>query len=176
MRLLLVGLLGAFMLTFTPVVPDAQGQTRTGAQNQRPAVAATARPAATRPAAARPATRTANRPVAARPATRTASRPAARPASSQRRASGQRTAQRPGAAVPYSARSAAARPAANGRRAVAQRCTTRNGRRVCTRTANASFRWAGDLPPAAMSQRSCPEGTMATNAIGHSDITRCVPL
>lgn len=188
MRLLMVGLLGAFMLTFTPVVPEAQGQTRTGAQNQRPAATAAnrppanraaARPPATRPTAARPAA--ANRPAAtrqaaARPATRTASRPAAaRPASArppQRPASGQR----PAAAVPYSAPRNAARSAASGRQTAAQRCTTRNGRRVCTRTANASYRWAGDLPPAAMNQRACPEGTMATNAIGHSDITRCVPL
>lgn len=191
MRLLMVGLLGAFMLTFSPVVPEAQGQTRTGAQNQRPAATAAnrppanraaARPAATRPASARPVAAnraTANRP-AARTATRTASRPAAaRPASArpaQRPASGQRATQRPAAAVPYSAPRNAARPAASGRQTAARHCTTRNGRRVCTQTANASYRWTGGLAPAAMNQRACPEGTMATNAIGHSDITRCVPL
>ncbi|MBB3899394.1 hypothetical protein [Roseococcus suduntuyensis] len=175
------------MLTFTPVVPEAQGQTRTGAQNQRPAATAAnraaARPAATRPAATRPtgarraaATRpAATRPAANRPAARTATRTASRPAAT-RPASGQRAAPRPAAAVPYSAPRNAARSGASGRQTAAQRCTTRNGRRVCTRTANASFRWAGDLPPAAMNQRACPEGTMATNAIGHSDITRCVPL
>ncbi|WP_191083858.1 hypothetical protein [Roseococcus microcysteis] len=179
------------MLTFTPVVPEAQGQTRTGAQNQRPAATAAnrppanraaARPAATRPTGARPAAASrpaANRP-AARTATRTANRPAAtRPASArpaQRPASGQRAAPRPAAAVPYSAPRNAARPDASGRQAAAQRCTTRNGRRVCTQTANASYRWTGGLAPAAMNQRACPEGTMATNAIGHSDITRCVPL
>lgn len=187
MRLLLVGLMGAFMLTFTPVVPEAQGQTRTGAQNQRPAATAANRPAANRPSAARPAAArpAASRPAATRPAAanrpaRQVSRPAAtRPAAARpasRPASGQRAAQRPSAAVPYSTRGNAARPAASGRQTAAQRCTTRNGRRVCTRTADASYRWAGGLPPAAMSQRVCPEGTMATNAIGHSDITRCVPL
>jgi len=27
-----------------------------------------------------------------------------------------------------------------------------------------------------MSQTNCPDGTIATLAIGHNDITRCVPL
>jgi hypothetical protein len=78
--------------------------------------------------------------------------------------------------VPYANQRPTGR-AANQPAGAAQRCTTRNGRRVCTRVAsNTSYGWAGDLPPAAMSQRACPEGTMATNAIGHSDITRCLPL
>jgi hypothetical protein len=166
MRLFLVGLMGAFMLTFAPVVPEAQGQSRTSAQNHRPAAAADARTTPTRRAT--PA-QSANRPAA-----RSAARPAATARTAPQRPAA-RNAARASAAVPYSNRRAAT-PAADSRQTAALRCTTRNGRRVCSPRADAPYRWAGDLAPAAMIQRACPEGTMATNAIGHSDITRCVPL
>lgn len=165
MRLFLVGLLGAFLLSFTPMVPEAQGQSRTSAQNQNQRPAATA------------AGRTTPRATPPRTASRPAAGTAPRRATAARTATARRVpAARAAAAVPYSNRRTASRPAATGRQAAALRCTTRNGRRVCTPRASAAYRWAGDLAPAAMSQRVCPEGTMATNAIGHSDITRCVPL
>jgi len=81
------------------------------------------------------------------------------------------------AAIPYSRQNSAA--SARGLRQTAMAsCTTRNGRRVCTPgvTRTASIRWTGGLAPAAMSQTNCPDGTIATLAIGHNDITRCVPL
>jgi len=80
------------------------------------------------------------------------------------------------AAVPYSRQNAA--PVRGLRQTAMASCTTRNGRRVCTPgiTRTASMRWTGGLAPAAMSQTTCPDGTIATLALGHSDITRCVPL
>jgi hypothetical protein len=56
-------------------------------------------------------------------------------------------------------------------------CTTRKGRRSCgpvLRTA--SLGWSGGMPPMSMAQSTCPDGTMAVNATGHSDVVRCVPL
>jgi len=32
------------------------------------------------------------------------------------------------------------------------------------------------LMPAAGNQTSCPDGTMATLALGHENVVRCVPL
>ncbi|MEI6159178.1 MAG: hypothetical protein WCP77_05025 [Roseococcus sp.] len=80
------------------------------------------------------------------------------------------------AAVPYSRQ--AAMPTRGLRQTAMASCTTRNGRRVCSpgATRTASMRWTGGLAPAAMSQAGCPDGTIATMAIGHNDITRCVPL
>jgi hypothetical protein len=87
------------------------------------------------------------------------------------------SASRQASAVPYSRQVAAASPRSMRQTAMLS-CTTRNGRRVCSPavTRTASFRWTGGLAPAAMSQAGCPDGTIATMAIGHSDITRCVPL
>ncbi|UPY36580.1 hypothetical protein [Sediminicoccus sp. KRV36] len=80
------------------------------------------------------------------------------------------------AAIPYGRQVAA--PSRGLRQTAMASCTTRNGRRVCapTATRTASMRWTGGLAPAAMSQAGCPDGTIATMAIGHNDITRCVPL
>jgi hypothetical protein len=36
--------------------------------------------------------------------------------------------------------------------------------------------WQAGLPPADLSQRACPDGTLATLARGHDDVVRCVPL
>jgi hypothetical protein len=57
-------------------------------------------------------------------------------------------------------------------------CTIRGGRRLCTTgvTRSVAFRWGSDLGAASMSQSSCPDGTIATMAIGHTDVVRCVPL
>lgn len=188
MRWLMAGLMGLFVLGAMPMPSEAQSQTRPAAQNQRqatpPADRTAQRPtaqgqAAQRPAAQRPAAQTsrpaatASRPSNARPAT------ASRPAATQPRSAA--TAPRPAAgnarvaAVPYGNRNTAA-GAGNARQATAQRCTIQNGRRVCRPAAGATDRWAGGLAPAALSQRACPEGTVATNAIGHTDIIRCLPL
>ncbi|MFL1464202.1 hypothetical protein ACI6QG_18470, partial [Roseococcus sp. DSY-14] len=81
------------------------------------------------------------------------------------------------AAIPYSRQQAA--PAGLRQTAMAA-CTTRNGRRSCGPVAaqarTVSFRWGGDLGPPTMAQSTCPDGTIATTAIGHSNVTRCVPL
>ena len=98
--------------------------------------------------------------------------PAGRAMANQRSSTGRQM-----AAIPYS-RQAVMSP--RGLRQTAMlACTTRNGRRTCApavRTASVQMRWTGGLAPAAMSQAGCPDGTIATLAIGHSDITRCVPL
>jgi hypothetical protein len=37
--------------------------------------------------------------------------------------------------------------------------------------------WQSGLPPATNEQaRSCPTGTLATLARGHTDVVRCLPL
>jgi len=81
------------------------------------------------------------------------------------------------AAVPYGRFSATSQGRSLRRTAMAS-CSTRHGRRTCSTTASRSepMRWTGGLAPAAMSQAACPDGTIATMAIGHNDITRCVPL
>jgi len=81
------------------------------------------------------------------------------------------------AAVPYG-RSSAGTQGRGLRSTAMASCSTRNGRRTCTTTASRGevMRWTGGLAPAAMSQSACPDGTIATMAIGHNDITRCVPL
>lgn len=86
----------------------------------------------------------------------------------------------PRSGVLRSARAAQARPVAGqaqGRRgmAAAVSCSrSSSGARRCT-TARAS--WQAGLAPAANVQTSdCPEGTMATNALGHTNITRCMPI
>jgi hypothetical protein len=112
------------------------------------------------------------------------SRQAAAPnrATSARGTTTSRTAERRGssrhaAAVPYSRQAAATAPRGLRQTAMAS-CTTRNGRRTCTpgATRTAASSWTGGLAPAAMSQAGCPDGTIATMALGHHDITRCVPL
>jgi len=55
-------------------------------------------------------------------------------------------------------------------------CTVSNGRRVCGGTRQVAMRWSGGLMPAAGNQTSCPDGTMATLALGHENVVRCVPL
>ena len=55
-------------------------------------------------------------------------------------------------------------------------CTTQRGRRVCGGTRTVDMRWSGGLAPAAGLQSSCPDGTMATQAVGHENVVRCVPM
>uniref|UniRef100_UPI0018DF8B5E hypothetical protein n=1 Tax=Neoroseomonas rubea TaxID=2748666 RepID=UPI0018DF8B5E len=62
---------------------------------------------------------------------------------------------------------------ATGRQQVA--ANSRGGRNAGARTRTVS--WQGGLAPATNAQAaSCPTGTLATLATGHSDIVRCMPL
>lgn len=55
-------------------------------------------------------------------------------------------------------------------------CSTQRGGRVCGGTRTVAMRWSGGLSPAAGNQSSCPDGTMATMAVGHENVVRCVPM
>jgi len=202
MRSLIAGFLGLCLgFALMPTEASARADARSSVQPSSSSRSApAARPAASRAAASRaapsraaPSRATASRQAATRP---TAGRQAALPsrqATSRANTANQRQALIPRnaassrsalarggrqvAAIPYSRQNSAA--SARGLRQTAMAsCTTRNGRRVCTPgvTRTASMRWTGGLAPAAMSQTNCPDGTIATLAIGHSDITRCVPL
>lgn len=63
-----------------------------------------------------------------------------------------------------------------GRFASMSACSTVRGRRVCGGSRQVAMRWSGGLAPAAGSQSSCPDGTMATLAVGHENVVRCVPM
>lgn len=192
MRSLITGFLGLCLgLALMPTEASARADARSSAQTSSSARNSTvARPTTSRSATSRP---TASRSATSRP---TAGRQAVLPsrhASSRVNTANQRHALMPRnatsnrsasirggrqlAAVPYSRQNSAA-PVRGLRQTAMASCTTRNGRRVCTPgvTRTASMRWTGGLAPAAMSQTNCPDGTIATLAIGHSDITRCVPL
>lgn len=174
MRSFIGGLLGLCLgLALLPQDASARTDARTSAQSsQSSRTTAASRPATPRPGVTRTTT-TARRTTAApqrqalAPRATTSSRTALRSGSSRQQV----------AAVPY-----ARQPAANTQRGLRQTavasCTTRNGRRTCApaATRTASMRWTGGLAPAAFSQTGCPDGTIATMAIGHNDITRCVPL
>lgn len=65
---------------------------------------------------------------------------------------------------------------ASGRQMAAAASCTRNGRGA-RRCGPARVSWQAGLAPAAHVQTAdCPDGTMATNAHGHVNITRCMPL
>ncbi|WPB84543.1 hypothetical protein [Sediminicoccus rosea] len=188
MRSFIGGLLGLCLgLALLPQDASARTDSRTSAQSSSTArtAAAASRPATPRPGVTR--TTTASRSATAGRST-TASRGTATP---QRQAalaprgttSGSSALRlragnsRQASAVPY-ARQPAATTTRGLRQTAVATCTTRNGRRTCApaATRTASTRWTGGLAPAAFSQTGCPDGTIATMAIGHSDITRCVPL
>ena len=202
MRKLIGGLLGLCLMA--ALVPEASARTdaRTSAQSSSPARGAASRQAAVRPAATSARSASARSAAAAPRSRATASRAAAAPrqatasrssrgnatvaSRSRGRASstsarGNRTVNsRVAAAVPYG-RSQSVQQGRSLRRTAMASCTVRHGRRTCsTNTTTASrsevLRWTGGLAPAAMSQSACPDGTIATMAIGHNDITRCVPL
>jgi hypothetical protein len=187
-RAMMAGLLGFGLLTAMPGTAEARGDARQMVQTQR-GTAPAARPIASRPQAARPQSA---RPQAqatrrdAAPTRNAAARPASQPSSRQqaslpsRRAAADArnmNARQRASAVPYAnSRQAAANPRSL-RQTAALTCTTRGGRRVCAPDLrNTAFRWTGGLAPAAMSQSACPDGTIATTAIGHSNVVRCVPL
>lgn len=196
MRKLIGGLLGLCLMA--ALVPDASARTdaRASAQSGSSSRSAASRQAS-RPVSARPASARASTSRSAAPA-RTASsrsavpsRQAAAGRSSRRGTAtasrgrshevaargGRSTNSRMAAAVPYG-RSAAVPQGRSLRRTAMASCSLRHGRRTCTTTASRGelMRWTGGLAPAAMSQTSCPDGTIATLAVGHNDITRCVPL
>jgi len=166
MRSLIGGLLGLCLsLAFMPQEASARTDARSSAQSSTSARST----AATRPVATRatPPIQTGRRATAAAP----------RQALAPRATTSSRTSQsRHAAAVPYARQ--AALPTRGLRQTAVATCTTRNGRRNCApaATRTVAMRWTGGLAPAAMSQAGCPDGTIATMAIGHSDITRCVPL
>jgi hypothetical protein len=80
-------------------------------------------------------------------------------------------------AVPYHRASLSSAQQRSAPSRVAAACTVSNGRRVCGGgTRQVAMRWTGGLMPAAGNQTSCPDGTMATLAVGHENVVRCVPL
>lgn len=200
MRKLIGGLLGlCLMAALVPVEASARTDARASAQTS------SSRSVAARPSASRSAARTTghSRPTASRSAAPSRHTVAERSGRRGRdtvavsRSRGGRVAvasrgrgnashvsargsrglnSRVAAAVPYGRYAV---PQGRGlRRTAMASCTVRHGRRNCTTTASRSevLRWTGGLAPAAMSQAACPDGTIATMAIGHNDITRCVPL
>ncbi len=177
MRSFIGGLLGLCLgLTLLPQDASARTDPRSSAHNttaSRSAVAA--RPTSGRTAAARPTATRATGAVAANP--RQAAAPNRATSATTSRTAERRGSARQAAAVPYSRQAAASAPRGLRQTAMAS-CTTRNGRRTCTpgATRTATSSWTGGLAPAAMSQAGCPDGTIATMALGHNDITRCVPL
>ncbi|MBX9748711.1 MAG: hypothetical protein K5Q68_03760 [Roseococcus sp.] len=175
MRSFLGGFLGLCLgLALLPDAASARTDARSSAQNASSSRAVTAsRPAATRPAATRPA---ASRSSASTTRQAAASR-TTRPTAANRNMARSGGTTRHAAAIPYARQPAAQAPRGLRQTAMAS-CTTRNGRRVCSpgATRNVAMRWTGGLAPAAMSQAGCPDGTIATMALGHNDITRCVPL
>lgn len=181
MRSFLGGLLGLCLgLALLPDVASARTDARSSAQNASSSRAVTAsRPATNRPASSRASASTTRQATTHQAGTRQASgsRATAARSSSANRAVARSGNSRHAAAIPYARQPSAQAPRGLRQTAMAS-CTTRNGRRVCApgATRTASMRWTGGLAPAAMSQAGCPDGTIATMAIGHNDITRCVPL
>ena len=203
MRFGLMAILGCAMALAGPAQAVRSEQTTVRAQAGparvqavRPASPQAARPASS--AAARPASYSTARPASSSAASRAstsravATRPGPARASDTR--SSRATAQ-PRHAVPYrnatysapQLRDRSGRLVVNQpgyQRAVlrgqgarfAAACTTHRGRRVCGGTRQVAMRWSGGLAPAAGNQSSCPDGTMATLAVGHENVVRCVPL
>ena len=167
------GLAVACLLAFSPAEAargDARGSVRAAVV---PKPAAVARPQASRPSAA--------------PSRQAVVRPSASPRPSAARhqlaargskAAGRQAESRDRLAMPAPYARQQVAPNALRQTAMAS-CVVRSGRRVCgpvMRTV--SFRWTqgGNMPPATMAQSTCPDGTMATTALGHTDVVRCVPL
>jgi len=104
----------------------------------------------------------------------TAVHPVTRPAAA--RSLGHRQAAIRQPAVPYRRASLSSAQQRSAFSRVASACTVSNGRRVCGGTRQVAMRWSGGLMPAAGNQTSCPDGTMATQALGHQNVVRCLPL
>ncbi|MCX8132852.1 MAG: hypothetical protein N3D18_02665 [Roseococcus sp.] len=150
-RAMMAGLLGLGLVAAMPPSAEASGAPRPTAQGQRG--------------------------VAPLPQMTRREAPPARPAPARPAVQGARGA----SAVPYApARGGPQQAAASGPRlsqAAMAGCTVRNGRRACGPAARqTALRWTGGLAPAALSQTACPDGTIATTAIGHSNVVRCMPL
>jgi hypothetical protein len=166
MRLLASALIALACLSWSAAPADArsreqaQAQTRQAAPQANRAAAARAAAAPRRQASQPPRQATRQAPAATRQA---AARPPAGRSAGTRQAANPRDAR--------GARQAAAR--SGGRQqAAASQC---RGRNCAPRTRTVS--WQGGLEPATNAQaHACPAGTLATLAIGHSDIVRCMPL
>lgn len=129
--------------------------------DRSPGGAQRAKVTATAPAAAKPATRN----TTARPAARQAGKSVARP-TRQRATSSIRSRE----TVSRDRRAAIASSPATSCPRGARRCSTRH-------MATPPMRWSQGLSPAAGVQAAtCPAGTMATLATGHSDVVRCMPI
>ena len=190
MRVLFGGLMGLCLLASMPVEAHARGDNRAAAQNRSASSRAmptpprslaprsTARPSMTVGSARQPVT--SGRYVRSLPSGRQGRLQAREPAYAFRGSLGRNAAPqgrgRSFAVVPYG-RAMAQAPTPYRQSAVAS-CTMRGGRRLCTAgaTRSVAFRWGSDLGAQTMSQSSCPDGTIATMAIGHTDVVRCVPL
>lgn len=191
MRVLIGGLMGLCLLASMPIEAHARGDSRAAAQNR--SSAARALPTPPRSMAPRPSTRPSMTVGSARQPSMTSSSryamslPSGRhggaqsrePAYAFRGSLGRYAAPQRGrsfAVVPYG-RSMAQAPSPYRQTAMAS-CTVRGGRRLCTTgaTRSVAFRWGSDLGAQSMAQSSCPDGTIATMAIGHTDVVRCVPL
>ncbi len=163
---------------------EAARNDQTGARNQaRPATAAT-RPTAARPASSQARQVSAGRnPARAAPARSGSVRPVS---TGRQHASRQPTPYRNASLSSAQLRDRSGRLVAmpGYQRAVlrgqsarfSSACTVSRGRRVCGGTRQVAMRWSGGLMPAAGNQTSCPDGTMATLAVGHDNVVRCVPL
>lgn len=185
MRVLIGGLMGLCLLASMPIEAHARSDSRAAAQSRAGATRAlptppraNARPAMNVTSAHQPsvsAGRYATAPSAGRNV-RVQSRDLAFASrgSLSRYAAPQRG--RAFAVVPYG-RAMAQAPSPYRQTAMAN-CTIRSGRRLCTSgaTRSVAFRWGSDLGAQSMAQSSCPDGTIATIAVGHTDVVRCVPL
>ncbi len=168
MRLLATALIALATLAWTAPPAEARSREQSQAQSRQAAGPQANRAAATRAAAA-PQRNT--QPVATRQAA------AARPAATGRQATTGRQ-----AATSQGRSQAAGRTDARGTRQVAARSGSRQQAATNCRGSNCGARtrtvsWqAGLEPPTNAQAQSCPVGTMATLARGHSDIVRCMPL
>ena len=111
-----------------------------------------------------------NQPSAAASTVQSTTRPAAATTAGR----GHAATRQPAAPYHRASLSSTQQRSASGR--VAAACTLSSGRRVCGGTRQVAMRWTGGLMPAAGNQTSCPDGTMATLAVGHENVVRCVPL
>jgi hypothetical protein len=125
------------------------------------------------------------------PAEAWAQRQEARPASAgkaqaspQRAAAPRREAARPAATAPRQAANRATATRAATTRVATQRstqaaaCARRDSRGRCVQQVGPrTVAWQGGLPAASGEQAvTCPTGTIATLARGHSDVVRCLPI
>jgi hypothetical protein len=177
MKFALAGLAALCVFAFAPSADAARSQERSVSRPSAPQ----ARPAtqASRPAAqaSRPAASAPRAAVAPRNAAASRSAAPSRQAAVAPRNGRQQQAQARGRAIPAPYTRQAAISSLGMRQTAMATCTTRNGRRTCIAAPRSvSLRWTSGMPAPSLEQMSCPDGTMATTALGHSDVVRCVPL